>query len=95
MLKSKNYFLINFIFIYLLFYLIYHSFYGNLNIQNYLVHKFEYDLFQEKQRLINLQIKNIEMDLFALYNQKEDMLDELSKYNNPDPINDETVIKID
>lgn len=66
-----------------------------LSIQAYLVHKFEKELFEEKQRLINLDIKSIEMDLFALYSEKEDMLDELSKINNPDPNYGEIVIKID
>ena len=35
------------------------------------------------------------MDLFAMYAEKEDMYDELSKKDYPDPRNGELVIKID
>ena len=58
--------------------------------------EFEKRLFEEKQRLINLKIESIEMDLFAMYAEKEDMYDELSKKNYPDPRDeDELVIKLD
>lgn len=87
--------IINLFFGFIVFYLSFHLLNDRLNIQAYLVHKFEKELFEEKQRLINLDIKSIEMDLFALYSEKEDMLDELSKINNPDPNYGEIVIKID
>ena len=87
--------IINIVFGYIFFYLIFHILNDRLNIQAYLVNKFEKELFEEKQRLINLDIKSIEMDLFALYAEKEDMHDELSKIYNPDPRNGETVLKLD
>ena len=87
--------IINLIFGYIAFYLVFHAFNDRLNVQAYLVHKFEKELFEEKQRLINLDIKSIEMDLFALYAEKKDIHDELSKIYNPDPRNGETVLKID
>ena len=86
---------VNIFFIFLVTYLTFHLFNDRLNIQAYLVHQFEKELFEEKQRLINLDIKSIEMDLFALYAEKEDMHDELSKIYNPDPRNGETVLKLD
>ena len=94
MLRFKG-IIINLIFGYIAFYLVFHAFNDRLNVQAYLVHKFEKELFEEKQRLINLDIKSIEMDLFALYTEKEDMYDELSKKNYPDPRNGETVLKLD
>ena len=87
--------LINVFFVFIIFYLLHHLFNDRLNIQAYLVHTFEKELFEEKQRLINLDIKSIEMDLFALYAEKEDMRDALSKIYNPDPRNGETVLKLD
>ena len=94
MTRAKQVF-INLIFGYTLFYLIFHTFNDRLNVQAYLVQSFEKELFEEKQRLINLKIESIEMDLFAMYAEKEDMYDELSKKYYPDPRNDETVLKID
>ena len=78
-----------------LIYFTFHLFTDNLNIQKYLVLEFEKKLFEEKQRLINLKIESIDMDLFAMYAEKEDMYDELSKKNYPDPRNGETVLKLD
>ena len=91
----KSNFAINSVFVFFLFYFIFHLFTDNLNIQKYLVLEFEKKLFEEKQRLVNLKIESIEMDLFAMYAEKEDMYDELSKKNYPDPRNGETVLKLD
>lgn len=91
----KSSLVINSVFAFFLFYFIFHLFTDNLNIQKYLVLEFEKKLFEEKQRLINLKIESIDMDLFAMYAEKEDMLDELSKKQYPDPRNGELVIKID
>ena len=92
----KSSLVINSAFVFFIFYFIFHLFNDNLNIQKYLVLEFEKRLFEEKQRLINLKIESIEMDLFAMYAEKEDMYDELSKKNYPDPRDeDELVIKLD
>ena len=86
---------INSVFVFFLIYFTFHLFTDNLNIQKYLVLEFEKKLFEEKQRLINLKIESIDMDLFAMYAEKEDMYDELSKKHYPDPRNGETVLKLD
>ena len=91
----KSNLVINSVFIFFILYFTFHLFTDNLNIQKYLVLEFEKKLFEEKQRLINLKIESIDMDLFAMYAEKEDMLDELSKKQYPDPRNGELVIKID
>ena len=86
---------INSVFVFFLIYFTFHLFTDNLNIQKYLVLEFEKRLFEEKQRLINLKIESIDMDLFAMYAEKEDMYDELSKKQYPDPRNGEIVLKLD
>ena len=91
----KSSLVINSAFVFFIFYFIFHLFTDNLSIQKYLVLEFEKRLFEEKQRLINLKIESIDMDLFAMYAEKEDMYDELSKKNYPDPRNGETVLKLD
>ena len=91
----KSSLVINSVFVFFIFYFIFHLFTDNLSIQKYLVLEFEKKLFEEKQRLINLKIESIDMDLFAMYAEKEDMFDELSKKQYPDPRNGELVIKID
>ena len=40
-------------------------------------------------------IADTNMDILAIRNEKEDMLDEISKRNNPTPKDGEIVIKID
>ena len=85
---------LNLFFIFFLFYLIYHIFNGRYNIQNYLINKFELKLFQDFH--YNLKQKSIalDLDLEALYYEREDFTDELSKaYSTPK--SGETVIKID
>ena len=85
---------LNFFFIFFLIYLIYHIFNGRYNIQNYLINEFELKLFQDFH--YNLKQKSIalDLDLEALYNEREDFIDELSKaYSTPQ--SGETVIKID
>ena len=91
----KSSLVINSAFVFFIFYFTFHLFTDNLSIQKYLLLEFEKKLFEEKQRLINLKIESIDMDLFAMYAEKEDMYDELSKKQYPDPRNGETVLKLD
>ena len=91
----KSSLVINSVFVFFIFYFIFHLFNDNLSIQKYLVLEFENKFFEEKQRLINLKIESIDMDLFAMYAEKEDMYDELSKKHYPDPREGEVIIKID
>lgn len=69
--------------------------YGNFNIQNYLVYKFEEKIYKQKQDIPDKNISDLAMDLDALYNQKEDYLEELQIQKNPLPNEGETVLKLD
>ena len=86
--------LLNIVFIFLLVYLPYHTFNGKYNLQNYLINKFELKLFQDFH--YNLKQKSLaaDMDLKALYYEKDDFLDELSKQSS-EPENGETLLKLD
>lgn len=91
--KSK--YITNLFFVLILFYLSYHSLFGKFNIQSHLISQFELKLFENYQKNITTKIQDIEKDLFALYAEKKDMNDELSKRFNPGPQQGEIVIKID
>ena len=86
--------LLNIFFIFCLFYLVYHTFHGRYNLQNYLINKFELELFQDFH--YNLKQKSIalDMDLEALYYKKNDFLDEISKKDS-EPEDGEIIIKFD
>ena len=86
--------LLNIFYVFLLSYLIHHTFNGKFNIQNYLINKFELELFQDFH--YNLQRKSLalDMDLKASYFEKEDFIDELSKQYS-EPKDGETILKLD
>ena len=86
--------LLNIVFVFLLFYLIYHSFNGKYNLQNYLINKFELKLFQDFHYNLKQKSLAVDMDLKALYYEKDDFLDELSKQFS-EPENRETILKLD
>ena len=86
--------LVNMLFILLLFYLAYHTFNGRYNIQNYLINKFELKLFQDFHYNLKQKSLAIDMDLKALYYEKDDFLDELSKQFS-EPENGEILFKLD
>ena len=86
--------LVNIFFILLLSYLAYHTFNGRYNIQNYLINKFELKLFQDFHYNLKQKSLAVDMDLKALYYEKDDFLDELSKQSS-EPENGETIIKLD
>ena len=86
--------LINIFFIFILFYLVYHTFNGRYNIQNYLINKFELKLFQDFHYNLKQKSLAVDMDLKALYYEKDDFLDELSKQSS-EPEKGETIIKLD
>ena len=86
--------LIKIFFIFILFYLTYHTLHGRYNIQNYLINKFELKLFQDFHYSLKQKSLAVEMDLKALYYEKDDFLDELSKQSFG-PENGETIIKLD
>ena len=86
--------LINIFFIFILFYLTYHTFNGKYNLQNYLINKFELKLFQDFHYNLKQKSLAVDMDLKALYYKKDDFLDEFSKQSS-EPENGETLLKLD
>ena len=86
--------LLNIVFIFLLVYLVYHTFNGKYNLQNYLINKFELKLFQDFHYNLKQKSLAVDMDLKALYYEKDDFLDELSKQFS-EPENGEAVLKLD
>ena len=91
--KTKN--LINFLFIFILFYLVYHTLHGKYNLQNYLIYEFEERMYQDFHYNLNKKTIAINMDLHALRENKKDFIDEIDKRINPKPRQGETVIKLD
>ena len=85
--------LLNIVFVFLLFYLTYHTFNGKYNLQNYLINKFELKLFQDFHYNLKQKSLAVDMDLKALYYEKDDFLDELSKQFSK-PENGETLLKL-
>ena len=86
--------LFNIVFVFLLFYLTYHTFNGKYNLQNYLINKFELKLFQDFHYNLKQKSLAVDMDLKALYYKKDDFLDEFSKQSS-EPENGETLLKLD
>ena len=91
--KTKN--LINFLYIFILFYLVYHTLHGKYNLQNYLIYEFEERMYQDFHYNLNKKIIAINMDLHALRENKKDFIDEIDKSINPNPRQGEIVIKLD
>ena len=52
-------------------------------------------MYQDFRYNLKQGIADTNMDILAIRNEKEDMLDEISKRNNPTPKDGEIVIKID
>ena len=52
-------------------------------------------MYQDFRYNLKQGIADTNMDILAIRNAKEDMLDEISKRNNPTPKDGEIVIKID
>jgi len=92
-LKASS--LINFFFIFVLIYLIYHTVYGRFNIGNYLIYQFEEKMYKNLQSKLDQKMNDINVDLNSYYNNKEDYIDEITKQNNPNMQDDETIIKLD
>ena len=91
--KTKN--LINFLFIFILFYLVYHTLHGKYNLQNYLIYEFEERMYQDFHYNLNKKIIAINMDLLALRENRKDFIDEIDNRINPNPRPGEIVIKLD
>ena len=94
----KNLFNLNifysFISVFVLLYLCYHLFYGKYNIGNYLINDFKEELLINEYNNLTSKISSIDKDLNALYTNKDDFVDEITKkkYGNTSP--GEVLIKI-
>ena len=92
-LKASS--LINFFFIFVLIYLIYHTVYGKFNIGNYLIYQFEEKSYKKLQSNLDQKMLDINIDLHSFYSNKEDYIDEITKQNNPNIQDGETILKLD
>ena len=92
-LKASS--LINFFFIFVLIYLIYHTVYGKFNIGNYLIYQFEEKIYKKLQSNLDQKMLDINIDLHSFYSNKEDYIDEITKQNNPNIQDGETILKVD
>ena len=83
--KIFNYnMLINLIIFIISLYLIYHLLYGQFNVGNFLINQFYETLLDDKFLKINNKIIDINKELNALYTNKEDFLDEITKQKYPE-----------
>jgi cell division protein FtsB len=92
-LKASS--LINFFFIFVLIYLIYHTVYGKFNIGNYLIYQFEEKMYKKLQSNLDQKMLDINIDLHSFYSNKEDYIDEITKQINPNIQDGETILKLD
>ena len=84
-MNFKNLFNLNifysFISVFVLLYLCYHLFYGKYNIGNYLINDFKEKLLINEYNNLTSKISSIDKDLNALYTNKDDFIDEITKKN--------------
>ena len=69
----------NFVIIFMLLYLFYHLIYGKYNIGNYLINDFKKIILNDNLDDLNLRISSIDKDLYSLYTNKDDFIDEIAK----------------
>lgn len=97
-MNFKNLFNLNifysFISVFVLLYLCYHLFYGKYNIGNYLINDFKEELLINEYNNLTSKISSIDKDLNALYTNKDDFIDEITKKKYGNTSSDEVLIKI-
>ena len=69
----------NFVIIFMLLYLFYHLIYGKYNVGNYLINDFKKIILNDNLDDLNLKISSIDKDLYPLYTNKDDFIDEIAK----------------
>ena len=52
-------------------------------------------MYKNLQSKLDQKMNDINVDLNSYYNNKEDYIDEITKQNNPNIQDDETIIKLD
>ena len=68
---------------------------GKFNIGNYLIYQFEEKLYKKLQSNLDQKMLDINIDLHSFYSNKEDYIDEITKQNNPNIQDGETLLKLD
>ena len=91
--QSKH--LINIFCIFIIYYLIHHLLYGQFNIQNYLIHKYETRMYEDFNYKLEHDLMMVNKDIYALHYQLSDMVDEVTKRKYSFPIDGEILIKLD
>ena len=76
-------------------YLIYHTIYGKFNVGNYLIYKFESKMYDHLSSELHQNMIDLNVDLHSFYSNKEDYIDEITKHNNPNIQDGETILKLD
>ncbi len=84
----------SFISVFVLLYLCYHLFYGKYNIGNYLINDFKEELLINEYNNLTSKISSIDKDLNALYTNKDDFIDEITKKKYGNTSFGEVLIKI-
>ena len=69
----------NFVTIFMLLYLFYHLIYGKYNVGNYLINDFKKIILNDNLDDLNLRISSIDKDLYSLYTNRDDFIDEIAK----------------
>ena len=69
----------NFVIIFMLLYLFYHLIYGKYNVGNYLINDFKKIILNDNLDDLNLKISSIDKDLYSLYTNKDNFIDEIAK----------------
>ena len=91
----KSSLILNAFCLFIISYLIYHTLYGNYNLQNYYISKFETKMFEDFNYRLKQSLVDVNKDIFALHYQFEDMQDEITKRKMPLPAQGEVLIKLD
>lgn len=87
--------LYNFVFFFIIIYLIHHTLIGQYNLQNYLITKFETKMFNDFNYRLKNEIISVNKDIYALHYDMADMNDEVMKRQYPHPVDGEVLIKLD
>ena len=69
----------SFVTIFMLLYLFYHLIYGKYNVGNYLINDFKKIILNDNLDDLNLRISSIDKDLYSLYTNRDDFIDEIAK----------------
>ena len=61
----------------------------------FLIRKFEEKIYKKLQSNLDQKMLDINIDLHSFYSNKEDYIDEITKQNNPNIQDGETILKLD